>query len=323
MNSLARIKIATTTALFALLTACGGGGGGGGSSTAPTPAPDAPQVPWSSPAMILSTGETTKSIALSGCTSLTSEQTIVAYQSVTLVVNASGDMILNGVEQGGENTRVLRRINFLESEYSAVEGINESSVLGASIRLGIASDSMQASVGFQNREDRFYSEFSGVALDCDIVNPSTAFFLNTLPSSTRLAKELLNGITSLTTRSVNAGNTLTGGVAFWDNWSLGAPSMPTAADLAIKYFSLNLSSGVFGTSPNPNVVGTTYNVTIPTTPTSTLASFSESKFAGNKKFEARIDPATPSAARIDVCLFREGPELTPNDESCGKRYPPP
>jgi hypothetical protein len=302
------IKWTAASLLAALVAACGGGGGGG------AVAPDAPQVPWSSPAMILPAGAASKTIALEACDG--------GLGSVTLVVTAAGDMILNGAPTG-QGIQELRRINFATSTNSIVKGQNTVSGPGVSIELINGDDTMQASVGLG--DDSFYSSFYDPDVDgysyitCSVSNPSTAFFLNALPSSARLAKEMLNGITGLTNRAIRAGNTFTGGVVFWDNWPAFEPESPTQADRDIRHFSLNMSTGVFGTSPNPNVVGTTYNVTIPTTPTSTLAYFSEIKAGGNKKFVARIDAATPSSARVNVCLFREGDVLTPNDwNNCTK-----
>jgi hypothetical protein len=276
-------------AAAALLVACGGN--------------DTPNnnVPWASPAMIVPGGAASKTIPLSECGS--------GFQTVTLVVNSSGDMIVSGAPSGTTTISELNRINYDTATNQYVSGQNDSGGPGAYIYLSGASGYTYA---YNNSGGGgFYSSKTSApthSFGCSLTNGTASFALTTLPSSARLASQMLSGITGITTTAVVSGS-FTGGIAYWDNWSSSYTNNPMTTDESIRYFSLNISTGAFGTSPTPNTVGSSYVVTIPTTPTSTYAYFTESSNSGAKSFSAWADNTTTGP--VAICIERVGNLLKP------------
>jgi hypothetical protein len=281
-------------AAAAFLVACGGND---------TASPSQPEVPFASPAMIVPSGAASKSIPLSACNN--------GLQTATLVVNSSGDMILSGAPMGTTTITELNRINYATASYQNVVGSNSPSGASTYIYQRNAGGSIETNVySAGNYFNSSKSTAPSHSYNCSLANGSASFAFATLPSSARLASQMLSGITGITTTGVVSGS-FTGGVGYWDNWSSGYTDNPSTADETIRYFSLNMTTGAFGTSPTPNVVGNSYVVTLPTTPTSTYAYFSESINAGTKTFQASA--ASTSAGQVQICISRVGNLFKPFD----------
>ncbi len=282
-------KLIPVASAAALLVACGG------SDTA-APAADAPQVPWASPAMIVPPGSASKTIPLIDCND--------DLRTATLVVNASGDMILSGAPMGTTTISELNRINYATASYQSVSASNNSSGPSVYIYQENADGFIETN---SNSTGSYFNSSKSTALshsyNCSLANGSASFALTTLPSSARFAGVMLSGITGITTTNVVSGS-FTGGVAYWDNWRAGRTDNPATTAESIRYFSLNMSTGAFGTSPTPNTVGTNYVVTFPTTPTSTYAYFNETNVNGTKSFSAYAD--NPTTGGVSICVSRVG-----------------
>jgi hypothetical protein len=288
MHSIHLFKILPVAAAAALLAACGGNDA--------APSADAVVVPFASPAMIVPPGAASKSIPLSACNN--------GLQTATLVVNSSGDMILSGAPMGTTTISELNRINYASATSQYVSGSNSNS--GPSVYMYQLNANGSITTQVYSSGSNFSSTKSSAPThnyNCSLAGGTTSFALTTLPSSSRLASQMLSGITGITTTNVVSG-TFTGGVAYWDNWRAGYTDNPLTTDETIRYFSLNMSTGALGTSPTPNVLGNNYVITLPTTPTSTSAFFSEYINAGEKSFNAYADIA--STGPVSICIRRVG-----------------
>jgi hypothetical protein len=267
-------KLLPVASAAALLAACGG------SDTAGLAA-DAPQVPWASPAMIVPPGAASKTIPLTACGS--------GFQTVTLVVNSSGDMIVSGAPSGTTTISEIIRLNYATAGYKSVSGQNSASGPSASVSLSDASGYIQADVF--SGGGSFYSTKVTPAhnFGCSLVNGSASFALTTLPSSARLASQMTNGITGVdTSTQPGASATFVSGVATWDG--LGGGSSP------YRYTQLNVNTGALGSSANSTGTFATTVITLPTTPTSTYAYFNEDIDNGNKGFYAAIQQTSGTFA---------------------------
>jgi hypothetical protein len=276
-------------AAAAFLVACGGND----TSSSVT------EAAFASPAMIVPPGAASKSIPLTECNN--------GLLTATLVVNSSGDMILSGAPSGTTTISEIHRINYATATFQSVSGSNDAS--GPSVYV-YQSDSSGQIIAQAYPSGSYFNSSRSPNYTCSLANGSSSFALTTLPSSARLASQMLSGITGITTTGVVSGS-FTGGVAFWDNWSSGYTDNLSTADETIRHFSLNMTTGAFGTSPTPNVVGNSYVVTLPTTPTSTYAYFSESIDAGTKTFQAYA--ASTSTGPVQICISRVGNLFKPFD----------
>jgi hypothetical protein len=225
-------------------------------------------------------------------------------------------MILSGATNTTGPITELNRVNFDTATSRYVNGANDSAGPSAYVNMQNATAYIQANV--YSSGGNFYSSKSSApshAFNCSLANGSASFALTTLPSSARLASQMLSGITGMTTTSVQSG-TFTGGVAYWDNWPTAYTDQSGITDESIRYYSVNISTGAFGTSPTPNVAGTVYNITIPTTPTSTQAYFAESTNGADKRFYSNV--ATPSSGQVTIDISRVGNILQPY--ACADNY---
>jgi hypothetical protein len=300
MHSIHLFKILPVAAAAALLAACGGNDA--------APSADAFVVPFASPAMIVPPGAASKSIPLSACGN--------GLQTATLVVNSSGDMILSGAPMGTTTISELNRINYATASYQTVSASNNPSGPSTYIYQSSAGGSIETNAYSTGS----YFNSSKIAApshsyNCSLANGSASYALTTLPSSARLASQMLSGITGITTTNVVSGS-FTGGVAYWDNFPSGYSQNPAQDDESIRYYSLNMSTGAFGTSPTPNVAGTSAVISIPTTPTSTSAYFSESNSNGTKSFYLNVDKGNVGYLTLDIT--RIGNLLRPY--ACANNY---
>jgi hypothetical protein len=302
MKSLSLFKAAVAASVVSLLAACGGGGG-----TAPSAGMSSePEVfiPFASPAMFVPPGAASKSVPLTACNE--------GLQTATLVINSSGDMILSGAPSGTTTISEIHRINYATAKSQNVYAANSPFGLTLSIYQEDATEHLSASI---NPSSSDFRSSKLPSYRCSMANGTSSFALTTLPSSARLASLMLSGITGITTTEVISGS-FTGGVAFWDNWYSTYEANPSTTDESIRHFSLNMSTGAFGASPTPNVSGTAYVITLPTTPTSTEATFSESMGNGEKSFYLNV--VTPSSGNLSVYFRRIGNLLRP--EPCVNNY---
>jgi hypothetical protein len=288
-------------AAAAFLVACGGND----TSSSVT------EAAFASPAMIVPPGAASKSIPLTACNN--------GLLTATLVVNSSGDMILSGATNTIGPITELNRINYATASYQNVSAGNSSSGPSTYIRQENADGSIETNV---YSTGNYFNSFKNTApshtYNCSLANGSASFALTTLPSSARLASQMLSGITGITTTNVVSGS-FTGGVAYWDNFYSGYElDMGARApdDASIRYFSLNMSTGAFGTSPTPNVAGTSAVISIPTTPTSTSAYFSESINNGTKSLYLNVDKG--NAGNLTLDITRIGNLLQPY--ACANNY---
>jgi hypothetical protein len=281
--SLRLFKALSAAAVAALLAACGGGD-------------DAPavNVAWASPAYIVPAGSASKTIALSNCND--------GLQTATLVVTSDGDMILRGAPSGTTTISELRRINYASATYRYVDGRNAENGPRAYVQLRDGKDNMYAET---YGDGYFYSYKVGVTpstYGCSLAGGTTSFALTSLPSSARVASLMTSGITGIDATSVQFG-TFTGGVATWDNLEGGSAPPPTD-DQAIRFISLNVNTGAIGTSATATGTFATTAITVPTTPTSTYAFFSEEISEGVKSFNFEV--ARSVGGNLEVYFRRIG-----------------
>lgn len=137
MNSLI-FKLLAVVFTSATLAACGGGGASPSASGPDAlPAPELPQVPFASPAMIVPNGDVSTTIALTNCTD--------GLQTASLVVNSSGDMILTGAPSGTTTVSELQRINYATATYQYVAAENGANGPRTYIELQDGNDQIKAS----------------------------------------------------------------------------------------------------------------------------------------------------------------------------------
>jgi hypothetical protein len=287
MNISFTFKILPVAAATAILVACGGGGS---DDTVVA------SVPFASPAMIVPAGQSSKVIALSGCNGV---------QTATLTVNSSGDMIFTGAPTGTTTIGEILRINYSTATYRYVDADINSSAPGISsvyIDLGDASGNNIYSRNTSNYLNA-YKQSNNTSYNCSLTNGTSSYALTVPPSSARLSSEMLSGITGITTTNVLSG-TFTGGVAYWDN-----DRDARAPDQNVRYFSLNMSTGAFTTSPSPSVPPTSvtsYPLTLPNN-TSTYGFFYEEIDNGQKNFSFQV------GNNIRMYIERIGNILKPYD----------
>jgi hypothetical protein len=284
------IAVACTTAILA---ACGGGGSASQAASGPgaQPAPVLPPVPFASPAMIVPPGEASKTIALTNCGG--------GFQNVSLVVNAAGDMILNGAPSGTTTVSELQRIDYADAYYKFIDGVNSVDGPRAFVMLDnvvgyIRASTYQAGSFSAEKRSAPYHNFS-----CSLADGSTSFALTSLPSSQRYASLLTNGITGIDNTEVASG-TFTGGVATWDNVASGS-ALPID-DQPIRYASLDINSAAIATSASPTGTFASLPITLPTTPTSTYAYFYEEFDDGQRNLFLRF---ARGSALQDFALYVE------------------
>jgi hypothetical protein len=292
MNISLTFKILPVAAATAILAACGGSD----NPTAGSPEVPVPPVPFASPALIVPAGQASKVIPLSGCSNA---------QTATLTVNSSGDMILTGAPTGTTTIGEILRINYSTASYRYVEAdINDvgPGVVRAYIHLRDASGNNIYSRNTSNYLIA-YKQSNDTNYNCSLTNGSSSYALTVPPSSARLSSEMLSGITGITTTNVLSG-TFTGGVAYWDN-----DRFVNGPDQNVRYFSLNMSTGAFTTSPSPSVPPTSvtsYPLTLPNN-TSTYGFFSEEINNGQKNFYFEV------GNNIRMYITRIGNILRPNN----------
>ncbi len=263
-----RFKLLPVASAAALLVACGGGNDA---------VSNAPPVPWASPAMIVLPGAASKTIPLTGCDS--------GFQTVTLVVNSTGDMIVSGAPSGTTTISEINRLNYATAEFKSVSGQNSTSGPRAEVYMSNSAGIISAEVTSTGSGGSFYSAKSTAPLhsfNCSLANGSASFALTTLPSSARLASQMTNGITGIdTTSQPGASATFVTGVATWDG--VGGGSSP------YRYTQLNVNTGALGGSATSTGTFVTTVITLPTTPTSTYAYVNEDMANGNKGFYTSIE----------------------------------
>lgn len=266
------------------------------------------EAAFASPAMIVPPGAASKSIPLTACNN--------GLLTATLVVNSSGDMILSGATNTTGPITELNRIDYATASYQNVAASNSPSGPTTYIYQVNAGGYMETNV-YNNGS--YFNSFKSTApshtYNCSLANGSASYALTTLPSSARLASQMLSGITGITTTNVVSGS-FTGGVAYWDNFPSGYSQNPAQDDESIRYYSLNMSTGAFGTSPTPNVAGTSAVISIPATPTSTSAYFSESINNGTKSLYLNVDKG--NAGNLTLDITRIGNLLQPY--ACANNY---
>jgi hypothetical protein len=309
MKYLSFFKAAFVASLVSLLAACGGGGGGGSSigsgggdavtttttTTATTPAPT-PPTPFASPAMFLPQGQDKITIALS-CTN--SQKAT----SASLVINAAGDLIFSGAP--GTSTAVVEivKIKYEEATYRYIESSQGDNTARAYMHL--EKDDARINAGWFDNPyyDTFNAQASISAPEyfCTLSSGSASFSLKREINEARLAATMLKGVNQISNDNLisNVQGTFTGGVAYWDNHGNGLPNGNAAQD-AIRYLSLDLSTGVVNTSATPSVpFGTPTNLrlALPTN-TSTYGYFNEVDNKGQKGFGFQVLPSIGAQIKI-------------------------
>lgn len=261
-------KLLPIAGAVALLAACGGGN-------------DAPanDVAWASPAYIVPAGAASKSIALTECDA--------NVQTATLVVTSAGDMIFSGAPDGTTTVSVLNRINYSSATYRFVQGTNGEGGPSAFVELdkeqGEDYDYMYAGTGGGGY---FYSQKESSpshSINCSLTSGTTSFALTSLPSAARVASLMTSGVTSISTTSGQPGTSATfaGGVATWDG--IGSGTSP------YRYVQFNVNTGALATGATATGTFTATTINIPTTPTSTYATFYEETDGDEKSFYARVE----------------------------------
>ena len=222
--------------------------------------------------MIVPPGEASKTIALTNCNG--------GLQTASLVVNAVGDMILNGAPSGTTTVSELLRVNYATADFKYLTGSN--SIDGQQVRIQMMKDSDELRASTYGAGNFVVAKSSLPALfsTCSLAGGTASYALTSLPSSQRYASVFTNGVTGIDNTIVASG-TFTGGVATWDNLIFG--NSLSLNDQPIRYVSLDISSGAIATSASPTGPFATTLITVPTTPTSTYAYFEE-EMDGTEKY---------------------------------------
>jgi hypothetical protein len=281
MNMMHLLRAAALCASAALLAACGGGGG-----TATTaPAATATPTPFASPAMFVPAGSASISMPLS-CTGSP------GATSATLAITADGDLIFSGVLAGSTTVAEIMKIKYAEATYKYIDTTYNEGDNGAYVELEKDSAEMYA----YWRNDGSYTYFrayDGVSTSygCSLPNGSASFSLKRELTEARLAATMLKGVTAISNQDADY-TTLMNGVAYWE--SEDAPD-------SIRYFALNLSTGVMTGNPTPTVPHdkpTNLRLALPTT-ASTYGFFFEEDDEGEKEFLLDIRPVEES----NTCIY--------------------
>jgi hypothetical protein len=285
MYTFQTFKLLPVAAAVAILAACGGSDDP--VATAAQMDSAAHTAPFASPAMFLGPGQASKAFPLTGCGQ--------GVQSATFTIFSNGDMALTGALSGTTTISQIKRINYADATGASVSAGNSGGVF-ADVSLSQVSDYLSAySSGF------FSSNSSAGTINCNFTG--SALSLAVLPSAARLSSEMLSGITSIDTSRLSGTGTFAAPLAYWDNYGT------SSSYAGVRYFSLNMTTGAFTTSPSPSiprVSETTYPLTVPAN-TSTNAYFSERISSGVKSFFFN------SNALPCVSFQRVGNALRPED----------
>jgi hypothetical protein len=313
------LAVACTTAI---LVACGGGGGGSttGANNGATPAPDAPKVftPWASPAMFVPEGQASISVALTCNDYNDTPQTTVPVNSATLQITSAGDLVFSAAV-GTASVVELVNIKYSEATYQYIDSAVGGNNLGAAY-VELQKDNAQIYAGWNASGGPSYFEARPNnlvnAYFCSLTAGYGAFSLQRPLSEERLAATMLTGVNQISKDNLNGEDTrfgqLTNGLVYWDNHVFDASAGSTAQD-AIRYFSLNLSTGEMtgaASTTVPQTSPTNLRLLLPTT-TTTFGFFSEEISEGEKGFEFQVTPNSGARISIDFKVF--GNVLSPDD----------
>jgi hypothetical protein len=305
MNTWHTLKCAALIASTAILAACGGSDGAASStSTAPKEF-----TPWASPAMFVPEGQASVSMPLT-CLDYNS----LPVTSATLQITSAGDLVFSGAV-GTATLAELVKVKYAEATYRYIDSRLEEGNSAAYVELQKDDTEIYA----QWREDgytNFYAQIEGEegSHRCSLPSGSASFSLKRPLSEERLAATVLKGVNQMSKDELDGDNpfgALSNGVAYWDNHE-DDTSSESAAQNAIRYFSLNLSTGVMTGSPTPSVPQTSptnLRLALPTT-TSTYGYFAEEDSEGQKYFELDIRPSI--GARIGIFFDVVGNFLKPD-----------
>ncbi len=119
MKPLSFFRAAVAVSLISLLAACGGGGGT--DANGKTPLVAAPEVSWGSPAMFVTPGASSKTLAANGCTFQVGLGAQEKMHSVTMVITSAGDVSLVGSTAQGATPTTQLELKFAEMSYSGID----------------------------------------------------------------------------------------------------------------------------------------------------------------------------------------------------------
>ena len=298
MNMMHLLRAAALCASAVLLVACGGGDGAAPStSTAPKEF-----TPWASPAMFVPEGQASVSMPLT-CKDYNSSP----VTSATLQITSAGDLVFSGAV-GTATLAELVKVKYAEATYRYIDSTLQEGNSGASVELNKDDTEMAATWQERRGYSDFYARNEGEegTYSCSLPSGSASFSLKRPLSEERLAATVLKGVNEMSKDKLEGDNpfgALSNGVAYWDNHKYDLTS-GSAAQNAIRYFSLNLSTGVMTGSPTPSMPQTSptnLRLALPTT-TSTYGYFNEEDNKGEKYFYLDIWPSIGAriAIRFDV-----------------------
>jgi hypothetical protein len=273
-------------ALAGLLAACGGSDSAG----------NLPQPSFASAAMFVPPGQDKITVPLTcnrnpGAT------------SATLVMDSSGNLTFSGAP--GTSTAVIDilQMKYADATYRLVDsevGVRASSA-NATLRQG---DKYIMSFWYNNGIDSdFVAKTSASAPEykCRLPLGADSYSLKHAIDESRLAAKVLKGVNQISSENLHSSSTaaLTGGVAYWDNHFDGLASAD-AAQNAIRYFSVNLTTGAIFASPAPSVPAvsaTNIALALPTATTS-YGYFFEAESDGEKRAYLQIEPSMGASIRV-------------------------
>jgi hypothetical protein len=286
------LKAGVLALSVSLLAACGGGDAaapGGG-----TPNQPLPEVPWGSPAVFVTPGQTSASFALSGCYfehESEGGESGSLYQT-KLVISSEGDVSIAGTlsELSTATAATLLSMKFAEVTLSnwGVSGNTESPTYSLHMmKLGRTPDGGEVELGVNYQDFENGGQDEGVFLydnaqskyiyGCSLDSPLA---LKTLINEARVAKHMAQGVAAVDDLFINyyspespPPSGIEGDVIFWSY-----PAIEEFGELPQQNFRFNSQTGTLLTSIGADTSATmsTISFALPSATSNNSGTYSES-----------------------------------------------
>ncbi len=260
MKLLNTLKLGLAAGLIALLAACGGSESPAGAAAGADPAKPLPEVPWGSPAVFVTPGQTSASFALNGCYFDDEAKDIEGnlYQA-KLVITSSGDVSIMGTTSAEVSAvpETLFSMKFAEATLAnwGVLGTVEAPTyslymmkLGRTpddggVQFGVNAQTFAEDIpeGIFAEDNQQGKEIYGCSLESPLA-------LKTLINEARVAKHMTQGVTAVDDYFLGFDGEALPSSVEGDLIAWSFPPIEFIGEIPQTNFRFNSASGVLSTS---------------------------------------------------------------------------